>query len=75
MGSTEKRSKTDERGKVRGTLATCLPCRAWSSRGREVKTTMGAVKKLATSLLARRVAMAILLGLAEHLREVMRQGR
>ena len=40
-----------------------------------MKTTMGTVKKLATSPLTRRVAMAILLGLAEHLREVMRQGR
>ncbi|MFY0526127.1 hypothetical protein ACN28I_24265 [Archangium gephyra] len=40
-----------------------------------MKTTMGAVKKLATSPLTRRVAAAILLGLAEHLREVMRLGR
>ncbi|HEX8820365.1 MAG TPA: hypothetical protein VF794_10600 [Archangium sp.] len=40
-----------------------------------MKTTMGTVKKLATSPLTRRVAMAILLELAEHLREVMRQGR
>ncbi len=54
---------------------TCRPRRTWSSRGREVKTTMGVVKKLATSPLTRRVAAAILLGLAEHLRDVMRQGR
>ena len=36
---------------------------------------MGTMKKLATSPLTRRVAMSILLGLVEHLREVMRQGR
>jgi len=33
------------------------------------------MKKLATSPITRRVAVAILLGLAEHLREVMRQRR
>jgi hypothetical protein len=36
---------------------------------------LNAVKKLATSPLTRRVALAILLGMAEHLRDVMRHGR
>lgn len=36
---------------------------------------LGAMKKLAASPLTRRVAAAILIGVAEHLREVMRHGR
>jgi|GEM_PF-1983728 len=44
-------------------------------QGKGGEATMGVVKKLATSPLTRRVAAAILLGLAEHLRDVMRQGR
>jgi hypothetical protein len=36
---------------------------------------LGAMKKLAASPLTRRVAAAILSGMAEHLRDVMRHGR
>ncbi|WP_281255471.1 hypothetical protein [Cystobacter ferrugineus] len=40
-----------------------------------MKTMLGAVKKLAASPLTLRVAAAILIGLAEHLREVTRHRR